>query len=114
MNKNKLNYVVEYIKTQPEFPFDVLDVEDGVESILAYFGFHPELDDDERGELKREFAGMAVEDELAEIAATVTLMEGHYLGQEDEHIVPSVLVEKPGMGTKGCGNRIIGMPVAGV
>ena len=114
MNKNKLNYVVEYIKTQPEFPFDVLDVEDGVETILAYFGFHPELDDDERGELKRELAEMAIGDELAEIAATVTLMEGHYFGQADEHIVPSVLVEKPGVGTRGCGNRIMGMPVAGV
>ncbi len=46
--------------------------------------------------------------------AFIPIEEFESSGQEDGQIVPSVLVEKPGVGTRGCGNRIMGMPVAGV
>lgn len=97
MNTYKLHCIIEYIKTQPEFPFDVLDVEDGVETVLAYFGLHPELDDEERGELRRELEEMAARSELAEIAATVTLLEGHYVGLVDETVDPVLLIEEAHM-----------------
>ena len=71
MNRYKLHTAVEYIKTQPEFPFDVYDVEDDVQQVLAYFGLHPQLDDEERNELKRDLRGMALANELAEIERVV-------------------------------------------
>jgi len=113
MNKNRMHCVIEYIKTQPEFPFDVLDVEDGVETVLAYFGLHPELDDEERGELKREFIEMAARSEMGEIAATVTLLEGHYLGMVDDIVDPVLLNEEGHMGEAGYSDEVVaGMPAA--
>ncbi len=80
MNRYKLNYILEYIKQQSEFPFDVLDVNDGVEPILAYYGLHPELDDDEKDEIRAELVGIASECELAEIARLVDRAEPVDLG----------------------------------
>ena len=71
MNRYKLHTAVEYIKTQPEFPFDVYDVEDDVQQVLAYFGLHPQLDDEERNELKRDLRELALASELAEIERVV-------------------------------------------
>ena len=71
MNRYKLHMVVEYIRTQPEFPFDVYDVEDDVQQVLAYFGLHPQLDDEERNELKRDLLELALASQLAEIERTV-------------------------------------------
>ncbi len=75
MNPYKVHRVVEYIRMQTEFPFDVLDVDEDMEQVLAYFGMHPELDDEERREIHGELREMASEAELAEIARLVTEAE---------------------------------------
>jgi hypothetical protein len=79
MNRHKLNYTVEYIRTQAEFPFDVLDVEEDLNAVLAYFGLHPELDDEERQELCRDLFPLASEAELSEIARLVDEAAEHEL-----------------------------------
>lgn len=68
MNRYKLHRIVEYIRTQHEFPFDVIDVIEDIEAVLSYFGLHPEIDDQERMELLHDLYPIASEAELAEIA----------------------------------------------
>ena len=68
MDKYKIHKAVEYIRIQPEFPFDGVDVEDSVEAVLAYFGLHPQLEDDERAELMSELLPLAWAEEEAEMA----------------------------------------------
>jgi hypothetical protein len=75
MDNKKIHNAVEYIRIQPEFPFDGVDVEDSVEGVLAYFGMHPQLDDDERAELIKELLPLAWADEEAEIAYLVESSE---------------------------------------
>ena len=67
MNRYKLHRIIEYIRMQEEFPFDVLDVEEDIEAVIAYFGLHPELDDEERAEILRDLYPIANEAELAEM-----------------------------------------------
>lgn len=72
MNKTKVNRILEYIGIQKEFPFDVFDVEDE-ESVLGYYGIHPELDDEERGEIRAGLLEMAGTAQTAEIARIMTV-----------------------------------------
>ena len=67
MNQTKVNKIISYIKAQDEFPFDVFDVED-YESVLGYFGFHPELDDEERKSIRQELMDIAGAAQSAEMA----------------------------------------------
>jgi len=67
MNQTKVNQIISYIKVQDEFPFDVFDVEDQ-ESVLGYFGFHAELDDEERAEIQTGLIELAEAAQTAEIA----------------------------------------------
>ena len=73
MNRYKIHRAVEYIKTQAEFPFDGIDVEDSLDEVLAYFGLHPQLDDEERELLQEELLPLAVQDEEAEVCRMVEL-----------------------------------------
>ena len=68
MDRYNIHKMVEYIRTQPEFPFDGIDVEESLEEVLAYFGLHPQLDEDERRQLRQELLPMALEDEFAEVS----------------------------------------------
>ena len=70
MNEQKLNYLIGYVRAQPEFPFDVFDVDDGVEAILAHYRLSPCVDDDERHVLRSEFLTLASNAQLAESART--------------------------------------------
>jgi hypothetical protein len=70
-NAKKVNQIMSYINAQDEFPFDVFDVEDH-ESVLGYFGFHPELDDAERMEIQAELLKMAEAAQTAEMARMMT------------------------------------------
>ena len=79
MNRYGLNGVVEYIRMQDEFPFDVLDVEDSMDDILEYFGLYPGLNEDERAELRTALESMAAEVEWAEIAWLVSQEEDREL-----------------------------------
>lgn len=75
---------------QDEFPFDVLDVEDSMDEVLAYYGFHPELDDQERQELKAGLTGLASAAELAEVARMVQQEQERelgWLGQESKDVL---------------------------
>ena len=72
MNKaKKTNQIISYIKMQDEFPFDVFDVDDQ-KSVLGYFGFHAELDDEERLEIQSELLKMAEAAQTAEMARMMT------------------------------------------
>ena len=71
MNKTKVNQILNYIKTQNEFPFDVFDVDDQ-ESVLGYFGFHPMLDDEERDIIRNGLLEMAEAAQTAEMARMMT------------------------------------------
>ena len=95
MNRYKLNYIVEYIRHQSEFPFDVIDVDDGVEHVLAYFGLHPELDDAERDELHGELVEMASEAELAEVARLVHDAQPEELGWIGQTVYPDAFMRRP-------------------
>lgn len=71
MNKTKVNQILNYIKIQNEFPFDVFDVDDQ-ESVLGYFGFHPMLDDEERDAIQNGLLEMAEAAQTAEMARMMT------------------------------------------
>jgi len=71
MDRYRLNGIVEYIRMQDEFPFDVLDVEESMDEVLGYFGFYPRLDETERAELSSALGSMAAEAQWTEIARLV-------------------------------------------
>jgi len=71
MNKYQMHCIVEYIRMQDEFPFDVLAVDESPEEILAYFGFFAQLTDAEREELRGELTKLAEESEWSEVAYLV-------------------------------------------
>ena len=73
MDRQIIHKTVEYIKLQPEFPFDVIDVEESVNDVLAFFGLHPELSAEERTEVRRELVKKARSAELAEVSRLVEL-----------------------------------------
>ncbi|RLI97247.1 MAG: hypothetical protein DRO96_01090 [Candidatus Aenigmatarchaeota archaeon] len=62
----RVHCIVEYVKQQCGFPFDVLDVSEDLDAILFFFGFSVELDRYERWLLKQEFEKLAEEAELGE------------------------------------------------
>ncbi len=68
MKKRKIHNIVEYIRTQTEFPFDGIDIDESIEEVLAYFGLHPQLDDNERFQIQQELLPLALQAELAEVA----------------------------------------------
>lgn len=80
MDKYKIHRAVEYIRTQPEFPFDGTDIEESLEEVLAYFGLHPQLDEDERQELRQEILPMAAEDEETEVSRLLQLTDSALIG----------------------------------
>lgn len=67
MDRINTHNMVEYIKTQPEFPFDAIDVEQSLDDVLNYFGLHPKLDEQERHEITRDLLPLALSAELAEM-----------------------------------------------
>lgn len=73
MDRYKIHKAVEYIRIQPGFPFDGADVEESVEEVLAYFGLHPQLDEEEKQVLREELLPMAWADEEAEMSRVVEL-----------------------------------------
>ena len=81
MDRFKMHNMMEHIKTQPEFPFDALDVEESLDNVLSYFGLHPQLDEQERHEITRDLLKLALSGELAEmlavVAAVLVVLPGH-------------------------------------
>lgn len=73
MDRFNTHNMVEYIKTQPEFPFDTIDVEESLDNVLNYFGLHPKLDEQERHEITRDLIKLALSGELAEMQRIVDL-----------------------------------------
>ena len=73
MDKYVVHNMAEYIKTQPEFPFDAIDVEESLEEVLGYFGFHPQLECGERELLRKDLLQVALSAELAEMQRVVDL-----------------------------------------
>lgn len=94
MNRQQLHNIVEYIKTQSEFPFDALDVEESVDEVLSFFGLHPELDSMEREELRSELLRLAIEAELAEMARAVQLGPDLVLDLIGEKLHPGITARR--------------------
>ena len=67
MNAFKLHWMVERVKAQHEFPFDVEDVEENLAEVLGYFGVCEEVDAEEVCVLKHELVKLALEAEEAEV-----------------------------------------------
>ena len=67
MSSFKVHCIVEYIKGQCGFPFDVLDVSEDLDSVLFFFGFNgADLDKYERWMLRRELRELAERAEFGE------------------------------------------------
>ena len=93
MNRYRLNGIVEYIRMQDEFPFDVLDVEENLDEVLGYFGLYPKLDEAERAELRTALESMAAEAEWIEIARLVSQEQERELNWMDPRAeCPEVLL----------------------
>jgi hypothetical protein len=67
MNEYEMHNMVEFIKTQAEFPFDAADMDESVEAVLGYFGFNVQLDESEREQLRQDVYPLALAEELAEM-----------------------------------------------
>jgi hypothetical protein len=101
MNKYVVHNMVEYIKTQAEFPFDALDVEESLEEVLGYFGFHPQLDVATREQLLADLLPLALGAELGEMqhlaessnAAETLCFPARVLGQHPR-MSPAQFMEK--------------------
>ena len=72
MKSYKVHCIVEHIKQQRDFPFDVLDVKEGLDGILFFFGFGVELDSPERWMLGQELEKLAEKAELSEAGRLVS------------------------------------------
>ena len=108
MNQYAMHNMVEYIKTQAEFPFDALDVDESLEAILGYFGFHPQLDGSEREQLRQDLYPLALRAELGEmqhLAEAEGLAELEWvgkplgmwlsvLGRQQRSVTPARFMEK--------------------
>lgn len=71
MNNYQIHCIVEYIRMQDEFPFDVLGVEESVDEVLAYFGFFSQLTEGDKAELRSELTRLAEASEWAEMTYMV-------------------------------------------
>lgn len=83
MDRNEMHRMVEYIRIQPEFPFDMVNVEQDIELVLAFYGFCRDLDNEEKQEVTRCLLPMAASGELAEIGHVIEQAHGH--SGLDEH-----------------------------
>lgn len=101
MNRYVVHNMVEYIKTQAEFPFDAMDVEESLEEVLGYFGFHPQLDEPAREQLREDLLPLALGTELGEMqhlaesanAAETFCFPARVLGQHPR-MSPAQFMEK--------------------
>jgi hypothetical protein len=108
MNQYAMHNMVEYIKTQAEFPFDALDVDESLEAILDYFGFHPQLDASDSEQLRQDLYPLALSTELGEMqhlaeAEGMEELESvgkplgmwlRVLGRQERSITPARFMEK--------------------
>lgn len=81
MDRYIIHNTVEYINHQPEFPFDVSDVEESLGDVLAFFGLHPNLSSEEEAEIKKELQKRALNAELAEMSRLMESGGDCYLTQ---------------------------------
>ena len=93
MNRLKIDKVVAYIRSQAEFPFDLLDVQDEFSKVLGYYSLHGHLNWKEQDVLQDELL------KFAEIAQTVEMtrmvhrkldLEGKCYKSQNEKIEQSV------------------------
>ncbi len=74
MNRLKLHGIVEQIRAQPGFAFDVEDVEENLNEVLDFFGVGGVFSADETDILRQEMMDLALGAEFAE-AVRMTDME---------------------------------------
>lgn len=68
MNRNKLHRVVEWIRSQTDFPFDAADVEENVTAVVAHFGFTKDFTPEELDVLRNELVPLGLATEFGEVA----------------------------------------------
>ena len=71
MNSARIHFIVQYIRQQGEFPFDVMDVEAGIGSVLAFFGVTEPLEQEDVRVLREEFQKLAAAEQSREMARLV-------------------------------------------
>lgn len=69
----KVHAIVEYIKTQGQFPFDVEDVAEDLSHVLGFYEVLETLSTTEEGILKEDLTTLAYEVQDAEVARLVEL-----------------------------------------
>lgn len=80
MNKQELHHLIEYVRHQSEFPFDVSEVEEQLEVVLSHFGIDSELDTSERMEVIRCLRPRGLAFEVAEASRYRQQREDAMLG----------------------------------
>lgn len=71
MDNQIIHNMVEYMTQQAEFPFDCMDVEESVDDVLSFFGFHLEMSPAEQQQVKGDLLNQALSVELREVSRLV-------------------------------------------
>ena len=71
MDKLKINKVIMYIRSKNEFPFDVMDVQDGFSKVLGYYCLQGHLNWNEQDVLQEELLKFAEASQTAEVTRQV-------------------------------------------
>ena len=79
MDKTSIHNMVEYINLQEEFPFYAAEVEEAINDVIAFFGFHPDTSPEERKQMKRDLMARALGVELGEVSRLVEAEESRLL-----------------------------------
>ena len=67
MKNMKLHYMVEYMKSEKDFPFDVEDIENEIHMVLSWFGILEHFNAEELAILKKDLSQIALKQEYREM-----------------------------------------------
>lgn len=67
MKSERVHKIVEYIKRQAEFPFDVDEVMEDLDNVLRFFGTYEGVTEAEKKLLKKDLSKLAIEEEFREM-----------------------------------------------
>jgi hypothetical protein len=73
MNKERINKIVAYIKSQDSFPFDVMDIKDEFAVVLEYYGIYIRSGMDEYDLFENELLKLAEVSQTSEMVRLASL-----------------------------------------
>lgn len=78
-----------------EFPFDMADVEEDIDSVLTFFDFHTSgLDQDEKDVLTNDLLELARASELAEVHRNISVSENYELNWLGQMVYPEFFTKR--------------------